>query len=215
MDDVRLVTWRLVLRRFTPADLDALAELHGDPEVMRHLDDGRPVPRGTVADRTLPALLRAYEELPAGLGCWAAVERGAFVGWFSLRPATSVGLAGGPDGGLEIGYRLLPSAWGRGLATEGARALVRSAFAEPAAERVVATTMAVNTASRRVLERAGLRYERTFHVDWPDPIEGAEHGDVVYGLTRGEWAPVHLGAGSGSGRLTGPGSRRRRGAPRR
>ncbi|MDR3034527.1 MAG: GNAT family N-acetyltransferase, partial [Kitasatospora sp.] len=36
--------------------------------------------------------------------------------------------------------------------------------------------------------RAGLRHVRTFHVDWPDPIPGSEHGDVVYALTRAEWA---------------------------
>jgi RimJ/RimL family protein N-acetyltransferase len=53
---------------------------------------------------------------------------------------------------------------------------------------VVATTMTVNTGSRRVLEKAGLRHTRTFHVDWPDPIPGAEHGDVVYELTRAQWS---------------------------
>jgi RimJ/RimL family protein N-acetyltransferase len=47
--------------------------------------------------------------------------------------------------------------------------------------------MAVNTASRRVMEKAGLRYVRTFHQDWPDEIDGDEQGDVEYALTRAEW----------------------------
>jgi len=101
-----------------------------------------------------------------------------------LKPATSVGL---DPSDVELGYRLLPSAWGRGLATEGARLLVRRAFADLGVHRVVATTMAVNVASRRVLEKAGLRHVDTFFADWPDPIPGAEHGDVVYALTRQEW----------------------------
>jgi RimJ/RimL family protein N-acetyltransferase len=47
--------------------------------------------------------------------------------------------------------------------------------------------MAVNGASRRVMEKAGLRYVRTFHQPWPDRIEGDEQGDVEYALTREEW----------------------------
>ena len=47
--------------------------------------------------------------------------------------------------------------------------------------------MTVNTASRRVMERCGLRYVRTFHLEWDDPIEGTEHGDVEYELTKADW----------------------------
>jgi len=52
---------------------------------------------------------------------------------------------------------------------------------------VVAETMAVNAASRRVMEKAGLTYVRTFHQEWPERIEGDEHGDVEYALTKDEW----------------------------
>ncbi|GAA3586658.1 GNAT family N-acetyltransferase [Amycolatopsis ultiminotia] len=174
-------TARLRLRPFTVADADSLAALHGDPRVMRFLGDGRPEPRRVVETATLPALLSEYRTLPPGHGCFAAEERGAgFVGWFSLRPAASAGLTGG----TEIGYRLLPAAWGRGLATEGARALVRMAFAELGAERVVATTMTVNHGSRRVLEKAGLKHVRTFFLAWPEYLPGAEQGDVEYALSR-------------------------------
>ncbi|MFJ1757933.1 GNAT family N-acetyltransferase [Kitasatospora sp. NPDC088134] len=186
----RLRTARLVLRRFTPADLPAVTALCGDPRVMRYLDDGRPVPAERVAAEVLPAVLREYAELPEGLGRWAVEADSRFLGWAALRPADSVGLEHGPNGGLELGYRLLPSTWGRGYATEAAAALLAAAFTERyagrRAERVVATTMTVNTASRRVLERIGLRHVRTFFADWPDPIPGSELGDVVYELTRAD-----------------------------
>ena len=188
-----LETARMVLRRFTGADVEHLAALHGDPAVMRYIDDGRPVPRELVASRTLPRILSEYGEPPDGHGCFAAHERasGTFLGWFSVRPANSVGL----DGGTEIGYRLLPSVWGHGYATEGARALVAKAFTELGADRVVATTMTVNAASRRVMEKAGLSLVRTFFEEWPEYIEGAEHGDVEYAITRQAWAD---GRNSGS-----------------
>jgi RimJ/RimL family protein N-acetyltransferase len=183
-----LTTEHLLLRRFTVADLDDIAALHGDPEVMRYIDE--PVARDIVASETLPRILQAYERLPPGIGQFAAVERttGALVGWISLAPASSVGLE--DVAGLELGYRLRPTAWGRGYAAEGARALLRRAFeqyAGPGFDRVVATTMAVNAASRRVMEKAGLVYVRTFFIAWPDPIDGAEHGDVVYERAREEW----------------------------
>jgi RimJ/RimL family protein N-acetyltransferase len=52
---------------------------------------------------------------------------------------------------------------------------------------VYAATMGVNVASRRVMEKAGLRFVRVFHEPWPDRIEGEEHGDVEYALTLDEW----------------------------
>lgn len=57
-------------------------------------------------------------------------------------------------------------------------------------ERVFATTMVVNVASRRVLEKAGLRYVRMFHQPWPYRIDGDEEGDAEYALLRSEWEPV-------------------------
>jgi RimJ/RimL family protein N-acetyltransferase len=171
----------VILRHFTAADVDLLTLLHGDAEVMCYI--GAPESRAVVESSTLPAILREYAELPAGLGRFAA-EAPRFAGWFSLKPATSVGL---DPADIELGYRLLPSHWGRGLATQGARLLVRRAFTELGLHRVVATTMVVNTGSRRVLEKAGLRHVHTFHTKWPNPLPGAEKGDVVYAATRQEW----------------------------
>jgi RimJ/RimL family protein N-acetyltransferase len=64
---------------------------------------------------------------------------------------------------------------------------VDKGFGDLGLGRIWGQTMAVNTASRRVMEKAGLGYVRTFHLDWDDPIAGAEHGEVEYALTRAEW----------------------------
>ena len=202
---VFLETERLVLRRFTGADVDALCGLDGDPEVMRFITGGRPTPRDVIRDETLPRFLRAYERYE-GFGVWAAVERstGDFVGWFEFYP---------PDGRgpeeAELGYRLLRSAWGKGYATEGSRALIRRGFTDLGVRRVVAETMTVNAASRRVMEKAGLKYVRTFHQEWPERIEGDEHGDVEYALTKTEWERQKA-AESGRGNPPGAGWATRR-----
>ncbi len=108
-------------------------------------------------------------------------------------PAGAQPAAAQPVTQAELGYRLRRAAWGRGLATEGSRALLRYAFATVGLARVWAQTMAVNTPSRRVMEKSGLRYVRTFHLDWADPIEGTEHGEVEYELLRAEWAAREAG----------------------
>jgi RimJ/RimL family protein N-acetyltransferase len=193
-----LETERLQLRRFTEDDVEDLLELDGDPEVMRFINGGRPTPRDEIEHEILPAFLAHYERY-AGFGFWAAVETstGRFVGWFHLRPA-----AGAPPGEVELGYRLRRSAWGKGYATEGSRALVEKAFAELGVGRVLASTMVVNVASRRVLEKAGLRSVRVFHQPWPDRIEGEEKGDVEYALTRSEWEAARMKAAE-AGRVQG------------
>ncbi|MFD7290192.1 GNAT family N-acetyltransferase [Streptomyces sp. NPDC059863] len=171
-----LETSRLRLRSLTEDDLDRVVALDNDPGVRRFIDAGRPVSRDTVRAETLPRLL--------GRGFWAAEERatGMWLGWFCLEPGSEPGWRT-----VELGYRLRRAAWGRGYATEGARALVRAAFTGLGTERVTAQTMTVNAASRRVLEKAGLTCVRTFFEEWPETIEGSDQGDVAYELTREAW----------------------------
>ncbi|HEV8250270.1 MAG TPA: GNAT family N-acetyltransferase [Gaiellaceae bacterium] len=176
-------TERLTLRQFTADDVENLVDLDADPTVMRYINGGRATPREEIEPEELPAFL-AYYARSDGYGFWAAVEKatGDFIGWFHLRPRADEA-ADEP----ELGYRLRRSAWGKGYATEGSRALIEKAFTDLGAQRVWAETMVVNTASHRVTEKAGLKYVRTFHQDWPDEIEGEEEGDVEYALTRSEW----------------------------
>ena len=177
--DILVETDRLVLRRFTEGDLELLVELDSDPDVMRHLT-GRPTSRKRVAGKMLPSILADYAR---GIGTFAAHAKPdlEFIGWIELRPD-----ADRPDR-AELGYRLRKPAWGKGYATEGTRALVAYAFTTTAVTEVHADTMAVNAASRRVMEKVGLRYAETFFEGWKHPLPGAEHGDVRYVLDRDAW----------------------------
>ncbi|HEV2092366.1 MAG TPA: GNAT family N-acetyltransferase [Rubrobacter sp.] len=140
-------------------------------------------------DDRLPRFLRAYKRFE-GFGVWAAVERsnGVFLGWFEFYPPDGRGLEK-----AEFGYRRRRSAWGKGYATEGSRALIRKGFTERSGRRVMSETMMVNAASRRVMEKAGLTHARTFHQEWPWRIEGAEMGEVEYALKKADyWAKYAL-----------------------
>lgn len=192
---VVLETKRLILRQFTADDVDNLVELDSDPDVMFYVTGGRPTTRDEIATDILPAFLGYYQSF-GGYGFWAAVERstGDFLGWFHLRPGE-----GHPEDEPELGYRLRKSAWGMGYAAEGSAGLIRKAFTDLNARRVVAETMAVHTSSRRVMEKAGMRLVRIFHQDWPDHIPGDEHGDVEYAITREEWEHQHVTGGNPPG----------------
>lgn len=181
--EIFLATERLILRQLTWADAEDLHRLDSDPEVMRYLTNGQPTPYEAIRDEILPRLIQEYQRSRRH-GRWAAVERttGDFLGWFGLRRPQH----GKPDE-AELGYRLCRWAWGRGYATEGSQALVHKAFTELGLGRVYATTMAVNVASRRVMEKAGLRHVRTFYPEFDDPIPGTELGEVEYVLHRSDW----------------------------
>ena len=87
----------------------------------------------------------------------------------------------------KLGFRLRRDAWGRGFASEGAIALVAMGFADQDLARIAATTMAVNSASRRVMEKTGLTHVRTIYPSWRNPLPGSELGEVEYETTRQEW----------------------------
>lgn len=184
---VFLDTDRLSLRRFTANDVDDLYALDGDPDVIRWTNlDGKRAPYAFYRDILLPRNL-AYYERYIGYGYWVAVEKatGKDLGWFHFRPARE-----DPDE-IELGYRLQRSAWGKGYATEGSRALIRKGFLELGTERVTATALAENRASIRVLEKTGLRFERDYIYESADPATGVVigHPAVKYALDRGEFAP--------------------------
>ena len=123
---VFLETDRLVLRRFTSADADNLVSLDADPDVMRYITGGIPTSREEIENEVLPAFLGYYQRYE-GYGFWAVIEKetGEFLGWFHFRP-----YEGGAPGEVDLGYRLRKSAWGKGYATEGSRALIRKGFTE-------------------------------------------------------------------------------------
>jgi len=189
---ILMETDRLILRRFTENDEDHLYELDNDPEVMRYINGGGPTPRDAIRNDILPVFLH-YDERRPGYGFWAAIEKAAghFVGWFGFRPAENT-----PDE-VILGYRLRRAAWGKGYATEGARALIRLGFTQLGVRRVVATTYEHNLASRRVMEKLGMTLVRRFRITPEDiarsdtyhapSLEVWEGDDVEYVLERADW----------------------------
>ena len=145
-----LQTLRLDLRDFTPHDLADLTRLDSDPRVMRYISDGKPMEAAAIA-ATLRRILR-YPRLYPNLGIWHASRRdtNAFIGWFSLKYA-------GKANDVEIGYRLVPGAWGRGYATEGAQALRDYGFDDVGLSRIIGVAHRDNIASQCVLMKIGMQ----------------------------------------------------------
>jgi ribosomal-protein-alanine N-acetyltransferase len=169
-----LDTARLHLRPLEPGDLDDYyRRIFADPEVMRGLPSGKPVPRESFDGRIRQVMLGPWEE--HGFGPWIVVHRadGRVIGHCGLRHWDELS-------GVEVFYALARSYWGAGLATEGARASLRFGFEHLGLERIVAAAKADNLASRRVLEKIGMTFERT---DQVLGIEGAR-----YAITRAEFA---------------------------
>ena len=171
-----LNTVRLALRPVTPADRDDLMALEADPEVMRFLNGGRPVPADGCPEGDFLTPRGTEPEV------LAAIERatGCFLGWFALFDD------GWVDGlrTAELGYRLRRGAWGKGYGSEGARALVAEAFDRLGFDRIRAQTMAVNAGSRRVLENAGFQHVGTVFPRFSHHIPGDEQGEVIYERRR-------------------------------
>jgi RimJ/RimL family protein N-acetyltransferase len=184
MAQATLRTDRILLVPLADEHLEYEVELDSDPAVMRYLGNGRARTRAEV-EALHRHRLAAAERVP-GLGFWAGLVDGGFVGWWILEPPERADQ--GPVGGqAELGYRLLRRFWRQGLASEGARELIRYGFEDLGLDRVFAETMAVNEASRATMAAVGLRHVRTFHLDWDEPLPGSELGEVEYAITRAEW----------------------------
>lgn len=182
--DAVITTDRMELRPLSLDDVDLLVELDSDAAVMKYLTGGTP----TSAEQWAAHLAARADDEGLVPGRWLARSRPSeeYLGWFALE---TDGVHPGDE--RELGYRLRSKFWCRGLATEGSRALVRHGFDELGVHRIWAQTMAVNIASRRVMEKAGLHHVRTFHPHFDEPISGAEHGEVEYELQFAEWVRLH------------------------
>lgn len=187
MSQPTLHTGRIRLVPLADEHLEYEVELDSDPEVMRYLGDGKPRTRADV-EIAHRRRLAAASRVP-GLGYWvgfldAAEEHDSlFVGWWILEPPERPD-QGPVEGQAELGYRLLRRHWRRGLASEGARELIRYGFEDLGLTRIFAETMAVNTASRATMAAVGMAYVRTFHLDFDEPLPGTEFGEVEYAITR-------------------------------
>ncbi len=165
----RFETPRILATRLEPGDLRDLARLLGDPRVAKTLSPtGRPISDSEVL-LSLDEKLRHWEDF--GFGLWLLRDRssGAFLGRGGLQHTWATG-----EAEVEVGWAIVPERWGQGLATELAHAALQAAFGRLALPDVIAYTRPDNRASRRVMEKAGLVFERALIV------ENLEH--VLYRL---------------------------------
>lgn len=171
-------TERLALRRMQPGDLDALAEVFAVREVWQF-----PYGRGLTHAETaefLDAQIRAWST--HGFGLWIALERDRVLGFVGL----SVPLFF-PEilPAVEVGWRLHPDAWGRGYASEAARAALREGFETLGLDEICSLPQSINPASYRVCERLGMHLER--EVALPANERRGEVSARLYTLTRAQW----------------------------
>lgn len=153
----RLETERLVCGRPRVGDADELSRVMLHPDVLRTTwFERRPPTHAYVVDK-LAGDIKHWERY--GFGPWLLRDRagGELVGRGGLKHTTATGVDE-----VEIGWTIDPARWGEGLATELARASVDTAFGELALDEVIAYTSADNTASRRVMEKAGMAFEGEF-----------------------------------------------------
>ena len=156
-----LRTERLVLRRWRDRDRAPFASLNGDPFVMEHFP-------GTLTRAESDLLIERIEDCfrENGYGAWAVELPGEIplAGFVGLWPQTDERLAFAPA--VEIGWRLNRVSWGRGIATEAARAALAFGLGEIGLEEIVSFTTAANRRSRAVMERLGMTR---------DPVEDFLH----------------------------------------
>ncbi len=169
--DVVIETERLVLRRLTLNDTDAIFSVIGDPVAMQYY------PQSFTRDDAVKWVernLRRYHE--NGYGIFAVVLRGSgeVLGDCGLAQQFVEGL---PQ--LEVGYHLRRCHWGHGYATEAARACMDYAFRNLAAEKVISLIRPENLPSRRVAERNGMQVERQV------TFEGLPH--LMYAMMREDY----------------------------
>jgi RimJ/RimL family protein N-acetyltransferase len=147
-------TARLLLRPWQADDLAEFTRLLTDPEVTRYIVVHTPFSPQDVAELSARTLEQWERN---GFGPWAAIEKatGRWVGRIGLNELPDWP---GPHK-VEVGWELHREFWGRGLATEGGRAGVRHGFEVVGLERIISVTMATNAASRRVMEKCGLRFQ--------------------------------------------------------
>jgi RimJ/RimL family protein N-acetyltransferase len=166
MPDPFLRTDRLLLRPWREADLEPFAALNADPVVMEHF----PKPLDRSESDAMVARVRAHFERH-GFGFWAVEVPGLadIVGLVGLAiPAFEAHFT--PC--VEIGWRLAREHWGKGYASEAARACLRYGFEELGLDEIVAFTAQGNVRSRAVMERIGMTRRPEDDFDHPSLAEG-------------------------------------------
>jgi len=176
-------TARLTLRDWREADWDTFWDVTNTEPVMRWL--------GGVADEATRTAARARVEsyqADHGHTFWVVERRedGALLGFCGLKRSNQ---AGGPQGMMEVGWRLREDAWGKGYAKEAATAALDLAFGRFGADEVIALTVQNNTPSWGLMVRLGMERREDLDFDSPD-FDPANPRIIVYSITREGWQAV-------------------------
>lgn len=179
-DDVDIRTERLLLRRWRDADREPWAAICADPEVMRHFPA---LQTREQTDATIDRIDAHFDE--HGFGLWAVerLEEGDFIGFVGLHHLTYDAHF---TPAVEIGWRLARTSWGRGYATEAARAAVDHAFTTLDLDAIVSVTVPANEPSRNVMRKLGMTHDPAGDFEHPNVPEGSPlRHHVLYRLQRG------------------------------
>lgn len=145
------------MRSLQTSDLDALTAIWADSEVTRFLPSrGIPISRDNTA-KSLKSFVKHWQQ--RGYGIWAIIENcsSQMVGYCGLRYLDELDE-------VEVLYGLASAYWGRGIATKAAKAAISYGFNVANLDKVIAMALPDNLASRRVIEKAGLEYEKQIHI---------------------------------------------------
>ncbi|MFH8405758.1 GNAT family N-acetyltransferase [Streptomyces sp. NPDC018019] len=183
-----LRTDRLLLRRWQDSDLAPWAAMNADPEVREHLGD---LLTREQSDASVERFRAEFDR--RGYGWWAVEVRatGEFIGFAGLDRVDD----GMPFTGVEIGWRLARPAWGRGYATEAARAALAFGFDTLALPEILAVTTAANVRSQAVMRRIGMTRNPADDFDDPTAPEGPLRPSVLYRIGGGGVGRVGVGRG--------------------
>jgi ribosomal-protein-alanine N-acetyltransferase len=164
-------TPRLSMRALVPGDIDDIVRLYGDPEVTRFITGG--VHSREMAQAWLNEQVASWERYRT-IGMFRVADRGTgeFLGRCGVRDLEDAGE-------MEVGYAFVPTAWGRGIATEACRAAIEHSFRNSDLDHIVGITFPENLPSKKVLTKCGLRYIREDHF-WGIDVS-------YFSITREEW----------------------------
>jgi ribosomal-protein-alanine N-acetyltransferase len=161
-------TERLILREILPSDFVGMFELDSDKEVHRFLGN-KPLDNIEQSKQMIELIREQY--VTNGIGRWAIIEKSTnnFLGWTGLKLMKE--LVNNHRDYYDIGYRLIKKYWGRGFATESAKASIDYGFEVLKLNEIFGSTDRNNIASRNVLEKVGVKYIETFdyegrQTDW-------------------------------------------------
>ncbi len=149
----QIETARLLLRHFTLADLSDFAIIRSNAEVMQHISTRKPQSVDEVR-WVLQLIIRNWREV--GFDRFAVVDKAdnRLIGWCGLNYLED-------SEEVEIGYGLARDCWGKGFTSEAAKAALQFGFEELKLDKIVAVAFPENQASRRVMEKLGMRYGKT------------------------------------------------------